>query len=69
MRLVLGQFLVGMAAIEVIAMWLWARALPEDSAPEQRSARRIVVAGAVASGLVMCLIALFVPSISEIRLF
>jgi hypothetical protein len=69
MRLTLGQFLVGMAAVEVIAMWLWARALPEEATAEQRSARRIVLAGSVASGMIMCLLALFVPSISEIQLF
>jgi hypothetical protein len=69
MRLTLGQFLVGMAAVEVVAMWLMARALPEDSTPEQRSARRTTLAAAVASGIAMCLIALFVPSISEIILF
>ncbi|MEA3064838.1 MAG: hypothetical protein QOJ27_1284 [Sphingomonadales bacterium] len=69
MRLTLGQFLVGMAAIEVIAMWLRARALPEDATAEQRSAGRIVLAAAVAAGIAMCLIALFVPSISQIQLF
>jgi MFS family permease len=69
MRLTLGQFLVGMAAVEVIAMWLMARALPEDATPEQRAGRRIILVAAVASGIAMCLIALFVPSISEIQLF
>jgi hypothetical protein len=68
MRLTLGQFLVAIAAVEVIVMWLRARALPEDATPEQRSARRIVLAAAVASGIAMCLIALFVPSVSEIQL-
>jgi hypothetical protein len=68
MRITLGQFLVAMAAIEVIVFWLRARALPEDATPEQRSAGRIILAAAVASGIAMCLIALFVPSISEIRL-
>ena len=68
MRLTLGQFLVGMAAAEVVAMWLLARALPDDATDEQRSARRIVLGAAIASGIAMCLIALFVPSISEIQL-
>jgi hypothetical protein len=69
MRLTLGQFLVGMAAVEVVVMWLRARALPEDATPEQRSAGRIVLAAAIASGIAMCLVALFVPSVSEITLF
>jgi hypothetical protein len=69
MRLTLGQFLVGMAAVEVIAMWLRARRLPEDATPEQRSAGRIVLGAAIASGIAMCLVALFVPSISKIILF
>lgn len=69
MRLTLGQFLVGMAAVEVIVMWLRFRSLPEEATPEQRSAGRIVLGAAIASGLAMCLIALFVPSISEFQLF
>ncbi|HET9637625.1 MAG TPA: hypothetical protein VFP12_00285 [Allosphingosinicella sp.] len=68
MRLTVGQFLVGIAALEVIAMWLRARALPEDATAEQRSAGRIVLVAAVAFGIIMCLVALFVPSISEIQL-
>jgi hypothetical protein len=69
MSLTLGQFLVGMAAVEVIVMWLRARALPADATPGQRSAGRIVLAAAIASGIGLCLVALFVPSVSEIQLF
>jgi hypothetical protein len=69
MRLTVGQFLVGVAAVEVVATWLMARALAEDASLEQRSGRRIVLGAAVASGIAMCLVALFVPSISEIQLF
>jgi Kef-type K+ transport system membrane component KefB len=69
MRLNLGQFLIGMAAFEVVAMWLLLRALPDDASEEQRRGRRIVLGAAIASGIVLCLVALFVPSVSEIQLF
>ncbi len=68
MRITLGQFLVGMAAIEVIAFWLMARALPSDASPERRRGMRIVLGAAVAMGIAFCLIALLVPSVSEIPL-
>ncbi len=68
MRVNLGQFLIFMAAVEVVAMWAMLRALPEDATAEQRSARRIILVAAVVSGIGLCLAGLFVPSLSEIRL-
>ena len=68
MRLSLGQFLIGMAALEVIAMWLMVRSLPEGASDEQRRARHIVLGAAIASGIAICLVALFVPAVSEIQL-
>jgi hypothetical protein len=69
MRLTLGQFLVGMAALEAIVAWVMLRRLPEDAAPERVRGMRIVFGAAVASGLGLCLVALFVPAFSEIQLF
>jgi Kef-type K+ transport system membrane component KefB len=68
MRLTLGQFLVGMAAVEVIVFWLMLRALPPDATAERRQGMRIVLAAAVAMGIAFCLVALLVPSVSEIAL-
>jgi hypothetical protein len=68
-RVTLGQFLVFMAAVEVIFAWVVLRRLPEDSAPERVRGMRIVLGAAVASGIGLCLVALFVPAFSEIVLF
>jgi hypothetical protein len=64
-----GHLLIGFAAVDVVAAWLMARGLPEDAAPERQSVMRIVVAVAIVSGIGLCLIALFVPSIAELPLF
>ncbi len=69
MRLTLGQFLIGMAAVEVIFAWVMLRRLPEDAAPDRVRGMRIVLGAAVASGIGLCLVALFVPTFSEIILF
>ena len=69
MRVTLGQWLVGMAAVEVILAWVLVRRLPEHASPERVRAGRIVLGAAVASGLGLCLVALLVPSVSEITLF
>jgi hypothetical protein len=69
MRVTLGHFLVGMAAVEVIVFWLMGRALPPDASDDRRRAMRIVLGAAIAMGIIFCLVALLVPSISEIPLF
>ncbi len=69
MRLTLGQWLIGMAAVEVVVAWAMVRRLPEEASPERVRAGRIVLGAAVASGIGLCLVALLVPTFSEIILF
>ncbi|HEX8624748.1 MAG TPA: hypothetical protein VF782_06680 [Allosphingosinicella sp.] len=69
MRITLGQWLVGMAAVEVIVVWAMVRRLPEDASAERVRVGRIVLGAAIASGIGLCLVGLLVPSLSEIILF
>jgi hypothetical protein len=64
----LGHLLVGFAILDVVAAWLLARGLPEDSSPERQRALRLVLAAAIVSGIGLCLVALFVPSVAGIPL-
>ena len=69
MKVTLGQWLIGMAAIEVILAWTVVHRLPEDASSEQVRGGRIVLGAAVACGIGLCLVALLFPSVSEIQLF